>query len=49
MSEKVTVFGTGAWGSTMAQVLHDAGNDVQQDRVNDVCAHAAPETCVICH
>lgn len=28
MSEKVTVFGTGAWGSTMAQVLHDAGNDV---------------------
>lgn len=28
MSQKVTVFGTGAWGSTMAQVLHDAGNDV---------------------
>jgi glycerol-3-phosphate dehydrogenase (NAD(P)+) len=28
MSVKVTVFGTGAWGSTMAQVLHDAGNDV---------------------
>ncbi len=28
MSEKVTVFGAGAWGSTMAQVLHDAGNDV---------------------
>lgn len=25
---KVTVFGTGAWGTTMAQVLHDAGNDV---------------------
>jgi glycerol-3-phosphate dehydrogenase (NAD(P)+) len=25
---KVTVFGAGAWGSTMAQVLHDAGNDV---------------------
>jgi glycerol-3-phosphate dehydrogenase (NAD(P)+) len=28
MSQKVTVFGAGAWGSTMAQVLHDAGNDV---------------------
>ncbi len=28
MSEKVTVFGAGAWGSTMAQVLHDAGNEV---------------------
>ena len=28
MAERVTVFGTGAWGSTMAQVLHDAGNDV---------------------
>lgn len=28
MSQKVTVFGTGAWGSTMAQVLHDAGNNV---------------------
>jgi glycerol-3-phosphate dehydrogenase (NAD(P)+) len=28
MRERVTVFGTGAWGSTMAQVLHDAGNDV---------------------
>jgi glycerol-3-phosphate dehydrogenase (NAD(P)+) len=25
---KVTVFGAGAWGSTMAQVLSDAGNDV---------------------
>ena len=25
---KVTVFGTGAWGTTMAQVLVDAGNDV---------------------
>ena len=25
---KVTVFGAGAWGSTMAQVLTDAGNDV---------------------
>jgi glycerol-3-phosphate dehydrogenase (NAD(P)+) len=24
----VTVFGAGAWGSTMAQVLNDAGNDV---------------------
>ena len=24
----VTVFGAGAWGSTMAQVLSDAGNDV---------------------
>lgn len=28
MSQRVTVFGAGAWGSTMAQVLHDAGNDV---------------------
>jgi glycerol-3-phosphate dehydrogenase (NAD(P)+) len=28
MGERVTVFGAGAWGSTMAQVLHDAGNDV---------------------
>lgn len=28
MNQKVTVFGSGAWGSTMAQVLHDAGNDV---------------------
>ena len=25
---KVTVFGAGAWGSTMAQVLCDAGNEV---------------------
>ena len=25
---KVTVLGTGAWGSTMAQVLSDAGNHV---------------------
>lgn len=25
---KITVFGAGAWGSTMAQVLCDAGNDV---------------------
>lgn len=28
MSKSITVFGAGAWGSTMAQVLHDAGNDV---------------------
>lgn len=28
MTHKVTIFGTGAWGSTMAQVLHDAGNHV---------------------
>ncbi|CAB4551314.1 MAG: NAD(P)H-dependent glycerol-3-phosphate dehydrogenase [Actinobacteria bacterium] len=28
MSQRVTVFGAGAWGSTMAQVLHDAGNKV---------------------
>ena len=28
MSQRVTVFGAGSWGSTMAQVLHDAGNDV---------------------
>ncbi len=26
--KKVTVFGAGAWGSTMAQVLTDAGNEV---------------------
>jgi glycerol-3-phosphate dehydrogenase (NAD(P)+) len=26
--KKVTVFGAGAWGSTMAQVLSDAGNEV---------------------
>ena len=25
---KVSVFGAGAWGSTMAQVLSDAGNEV---------------------
>ena len=25
---QVTVFGAGAWGSTMSQVLSDAGNDV---------------------
>ena len=25
---KVTVFGAGAWGSTLAQVLSDAGTDV---------------------
>jgi glycerol-3-phosphate dehydrogenase (NAD(P)+) len=28
MGNRVTVFGAGAWGSTMAQVLHDAGNEV---------------------
>ena len=28
MSRRVTVLGAGAWGSTMAQVLHDAGNEV---------------------
>lgn len=38
---KVTVFGAGAWGSTMAQVLHDAGNDVllwgrSDDVVNEI-------------
>jgi glycerol-3-phosphate dehydrogenase (NAD(P)+) len=41
MSMKVTVFGAGAWGSTMAQVLHDAGNDVllwgrSDDVVNEI-------------
>jgi glycerol-3-phosphate dehydrogenase (NAD(P)+) len=41
MSAKVTVFGAGAWGSTMAQVLHDAGNDVllwgrSDDVVNEI-------------
>ena len=35
----VTVFGAGAWGSTMAQVLSDAGNDVLLwGRSNDVIA-----------
>lgn len=28
MKRSITVFGAGAWGSTMAQVLHDAGNSV---------------------
>ena len=28
MNQRVTVFGAGSWGSTMAQVLHDAGNEV---------------------
>jgi glycerol-3-phosphate dehydrogenase (NAD(P)+) len=28
MGEKISVFGAGAWGSTMAQVLRDAGNEV---------------------
>jgi hypothetical protein len=28
MNQKVSVFGAGAWGTTMAQVLHDAGNEV---------------------
>ena len=28
MGERVTVLGAGAWGSTMAQVLHDSGNEV---------------------
>jgi glycerol-3-phosphate dehydrogenase (NAD(P)+) len=39
--KKVTVFGAGAWGSTMAQVLSDAGNDVliwgrNQDVVDEI-------------
>ena len=38
---KVSVFGAGAWGSTLAQVLCDAGNDVllwgrNQDVVNEI-------------
>ncbi len=38
---KVTVFGAGAWGSTMAQVLCDAGNDVllwgrSQDVISEI-------------
>ena len=38
---KVTVLGTGAWGSTMAQVLSDAGNEVlmwgrNQEVVNEI-------------
>ena len=41
MGERVTVFGAGAWGSTMAQVLHDAGNDVllwgrSDDVINEI-------------
>jgi glycerol-3-phosphate dehydrogenase (NAD(P)+) len=41
MSKRVTVFGAGAWGSTMAQVLHDAGNEVllwgrNQDVVDEI-------------
>lgn len=41
MSQRVTVFGAGAWGSTMAQVLHDAGNEVllwgrNQDVVDEI-------------
>ena len=28
MANHISVFGAGAWGSTMAQVLHDAGNEV---------------------
>jgi glycerol-3-phosphate dehydrogenase (NAD(P)+) len=26
--QRVTVFGAGAWGTTLSQVLADAGNDV---------------------
>lgn len=38
---QITVFGAGAWGSTMAQVLSDAGNDVllwgrNQDVVTEI-------------
>lgn len=38
---KVTVFGTGQWGSVMAQVLSDAGNHVlmwgrNQSVVNEI-------------
>ncbi|MEJ6607818.1 MAG: NAD(P)H-dependent glycerol-3-phosphate dehydrogenase [Candidatus Planktophila sp.] len=38
---KVTVFGAGAWGSTLAQVLSDAGNEVllwgrSEDVVNEI-------------
>ncbi len=41
---KVTVLGTGAWGSTMAQVLSDAGNHVlmwgrNQDTVDEINTH----------
>ncbi|CAB4759734.1 MAG: NAD(P)H-dependent glycerol-3-phosphate dehydrogenase [Actinobacteria bacterium] len=41
---KVTVFGTGQWGSTMAQVLSDAGNHVLMwgrngDVVNEINTH----------
>jgi glycerol-3-phosphate dehydrogenase (NAD(P)+) len=44
MSQRVTVFGAGAWGSTMAQVLHDAGNEVllwgrNQDVVDEINTH----------
>ena len=38
---KVSVFGAGAWGSTLAQVLSDAGNEVllwgrKDDVVNEI-------------
>jgi glycerol-3-phosphate dehydrogenase (NAD(P)+) len=38
---KVSVFGAGAWGSTLAQVLCDAGNEVvlwgrKEDVVNEI-------------
>jgi glycerol-3-phosphate dehydrogenase (NAD(P)+) len=41
MTQRVAVFGAGAWGSTMAQVLHDAGNEVllwgrNDDVVNEI-------------
>jgi glycerol-3-phosphate dehydrogenase (NAD(P)+) len=40
----VTVFGAGAWGSTMAQVLSDAGNDVllwgrSADVIDEINSH----------
>ena len=39
--KKVTVFGAGAWGTTLAQVLSDAGNEVllwarNQDVVSEI-------------
>lgn len=41
---KVSVFGAGAWGSTMAQVLSDAGNEVllwgrNEDVISEINSH----------
>ena len=51
---QVTVFGAGAWGSTMAQVLSDAGNDVllwgrNQDVVAEVNQSHTNQKYLGCH